>query len=171
VGRRSGGYQVGNFTIHVDHGTASVRDSYECLWRGQTAIASVRNSDSPGSAPICTNQDGRRPAGLDKNFITAHDAFTHGDLVSYNDKHNEANLEDKFATDRRTNGTGELRSPTGTTRSTGFQTAPGAQPTTATFLATLILSQGGLDACRRRTNSAAPGGQQRLVPGLGGSPG
>jgi isoamylase len=85
-----GGYQVGNFPVLWSEWNGIYRDSMRDFWRGEAGIAEFA-SRFTGSADLY--QDGRRPfASI--NFITAHDGFTMADLVAYNEKHNEANLED-----------------------------------------------------------------------------
>ena len=86
-----GGYQVGNFPVLWTEWNAEYRDTMRDFWRGQENVADFVTRFT-GSADLYES-DGRRPfASI--NFITAHDGFTLNDLVSYNDKHNEANLED-----------------------------------------------------------------------------
>jgi isoamylase len=85
-----GGYQVGNFPILWSEWNGIYRDTMRDFWRGQASVADFA-SRFGGSADLYET-DGRRPfASI--NFITAHDGFTLHDLVSYNDKHNEANGE------------------------------------------------------------------------------
>jgi isoamylase len=86
-----GGYQVGNFPVHWTEWNGAYRDSIRDFWRGEVPIAEFSQRFT-GSADLYDN-DGRRPASS-INFVTAHDGFTLADLVSYNEKHNEANLED-----------------------------------------------------------------------------
>ena len=86
-----GGYQVGNFPILWTEWNGAYRDSIRDFWRGQTPAAEFARRFT-GSSDLYES-DGRRPAAS-INFITAHDGFTLRDLVSYNEKHNEANLED-----------------------------------------------------------------------------
>jgi isoamylase len=86
-----GGYQVGNFPVLWSEWNGVYRDSMRDFWRGYTNPGEFANRLS-GSSDLYKD-DGREPfASI--NFITAHDGFTLRDLVSYNDKHNEANLED-----------------------------------------------------------------------------
>jgi isoamylase len=86
-----GGYQVGNFPILWSEWNGIYRDTMRDFWRGQSAIADFAQRFT-GSSDLYAS-DGRRPfASI--NFVTAHDGFTLTDLVSYNDKHNEANLEE-----------------------------------------------------------------------------
>jgi glycogen operon protein len=85
-----GGYQVGNFPVLWSEWNGIYRDSMRDFWRGETPLREFATRLT-GSADLYG--DGRRPfASI--NFITAHDGFTMRDLVSYDDKHNEANLED-----------------------------------------------------------------------------
>ncbi|WP_228430926.1 glycogen debranching protein GlgX [Baekduia soli] len=86
-----GGYQVGNFPVLWSEWNGEYRDDLRDFWRGELPLATFAERFA-GSADLYAD-DGRRP-GASINFITAHDGFTLRDLVSYNDKHNEANLED-----------------------------------------------------------------------------
>ncbi|MFL5927620.1 MAG: glycogen debranching protein GlgX [Gaiellaceae bacterium] len=86
-----GGYQVGNFPILWSEWNGIYRDTMRDFWRGQAPVRDFA-SRFGGSADLYET-DGRRPfASI--NFITAHDGFTLRDLVSYNEKHNDANGED-----------------------------------------------------------------------------
>jgi isoamylase len=86
-----GGYQVGGFPPGWSEWNDKFRDTVRDFWRGEAPASEI--------APrLCAsgdifNHEGRRPPAS-VNFITAHDGFTLNDLVSYNDKHNEANGED-----------------------------------------------------------------------------
>ncbi|MDQ6697194.1 MAG: glycogen debranching protein GlgX, partial [Actinomycetota bacterium] len=85
-----GGYQVGNFPILWTEWNGIYRDVIRDFWRGDAGVADLSARIS-GSSDLYQD-DGRTPfASI--NFITAHDGFTLRDLVSYNEKHNEANLE------------------------------------------------------------------------------
>ncbi len=86
-----GGYQVGNFPVLWTEWNDSYRDTMRDFWRGETNAAAFA-SRFTGSSDLYQD-DGRHPSAS-INFITAHDGFTLADLVSYNEKHNEANLED-----------------------------------------------------------------------------
>ncbi len=86
-----GGYQVGNFPILWTEWNGEYRDSIRDFWRGQTSAAEFARRFT-GSADLYED-DGRQPVAS-INFITAHDGFTLADLVSFNEKHNEANLEE-----------------------------------------------------------------------------
>jgi isoamylase len=86
-----GGYQVGNFPVLWTEWNGIYRDTMRDFWRGEENVADFVTRFT-GSADLYQS-DGRRPfASI--NFITAHDGFTLRDLVSYNEKHNEANGED-----------------------------------------------------------------------------
>jgi isoamylase len=86
-----GGYQVGNFPVLWSEWNGVYRDTMRDYWRGHTTNGEAASRLS-GSADLY-EADGRDPfASI--NFITAHDGFTLRDLVSYERKHNEANLED-----------------------------------------------------------------------------
>jgi isoamylase len=86
-----GGYQVGNFPILWTEWNGLYRDCIRDFWRGECTLAEFAQRFT-GSSDLY-QFDGRRPfASI--NFITAHDGFTLNDLVSFNEKHNEANLED-----------------------------------------------------------------------------
>ncbi|HET9138049.1 glycogen debranching protein GlgX [Actinophytocola sp.] len=87
-----GGYQVGNFPPLWTEWNGKYRDTVRDFWRGSPETLGEFASRITGSSDLYQD-DGRRPyASI--NFVTAHDGFTLNDLVSYNDKHNEANGED-----------------------------------------------------------------------------
>jgi isoamylase len=86
-----GGYQVGGFAPGWAEWNDKFRDTARDFWRGAAPASAI-------SPRLCASEDlfnhrGRRPWAC-VNFVTAHDGFTLNDLVSYNEKHNEANLED-----------------------------------------------------------------------------
>jgi isoamylase len=86
-----GGYQVGNFPVGWTEWNGRYRDTVRRFWKGDGGVVSELATRLAGSSDLY-EQSGRRPyASI--NFITAHDGFTLHDLVSYNEKHNEANLE------------------------------------------------------------------------------
>jgi isoamylase len=86
-----GGYQVGNFPPLWTEWNGKYRDTVRDFWRGEPGTLGEFASRLTGSSDLY-QEDGRRPfASI--NFVTAHDGFTLADLVSYNQKHNEANLE------------------------------------------------------------------------------
>ena len=85
-----GGYQVGGFPPGWAEWNDKYRDTVRDFWRGEAPAAAL-------TPRLCAsgdlfNHQGRRPWAC-INFVTAHDGFTLNDLVSYNDKHNEANGE------------------------------------------------------------------------------
>jgi isoamylase len=85
------GYNVGGFPPLWTEWNGKYRDVMRDYWRGEPETLAEFASRLTGSADLYEN-DGRRPyASI--NFVTAHDGFTMHDLVSYNDKHNEANGE------------------------------------------------------------------------------
>ena len=88
-----GGYQVGNFPTKWTEWNGKYRDTVRRFWRGDGGVVSELATRLSGSSDLY-EQSGRRPyASI--NFITAHDGFTLADLVSYNEKHNEANGEEQ----------------------------------------------------------------------------
>ncbi|HMC70248.1 MAG TPA: glycogen debranching protein GlgX, partial [Mycobacteriales bacterium] len=87
-----GGYQVGNFPVLWTEWNGKYRDSVRRFWKGDGSLASEFATRLAGSSDLY-QRDGRKPyASI--NFITCHDGFTLQDLVSYSDKHNEANGEE-----------------------------------------------------------------------------
>jgi isoamylase len=86
-----GGYRVGGFPPGWAEWNDRYRDTVRSFWRGDSAHAANTATRMTGSSDIFESH-GRRP-WASVNFITAHDGFTLRDLVSYNDKHNEANGE------------------------------------------------------------------------------
>ncbi|WP_159501290.1 glycogen debranching protein GlgX [Microbacterium sp. 18062] len=87
-----GGYQVGNFPPQWTEWNGKYRDTVRDFWRGEPSTLGEFASRLTGSADLYEH-DGRRPVAS-INFVTAHDGFTLRDLVSYNEKHNDANGED-----------------------------------------------------------------------------
>ena len=86
-----GGYQVGNFPPLWTEWNGRFRDAVRGFWHGEEATLPEFASRLSGSSDLYQH-DRRRPLAS-INFVTAHDGFTLRDLVSYNDKHNEANGE------------------------------------------------------------------------------
>jgi isoamylase len=87
-----GGYQVGNFPNIWSEWNGKYRDAVRSYWKGDEGRIGEMAYRLTGS-PDLYQHDGRRPYAS-TNFVTAHDGFTLNDLVSYNEKHNEANGED-----------------------------------------------------------------------------
>ncbi|MFB7451992.1 glycogen debranching protein GlgX [Streptomyces sp. NPDC057027] len=131
-----GGYQVGNFPPLWTEWNGKYRDCVRDLWRGEPRTLAEFASRLTGSSDLYQD-DGRRPLAS-VNFVTCHDGFTLRDLVSYNDKHNEANGEGNR------DGEGYNRSwncgVEGETEDVGIAELRARQM--RNFLATLMLSQG-----------------------------
>ena len=87
-----GGYQVGNFPPLWSEWNGKFRDSVRDLWRGGEQAVPEFAARLTGSSDLYESS-GRRPYNS-INFVTAHDGFTLRDLVSYDEKHNEANGDD-----------------------------------------------------------------------------
>jgi isoamylase len=130
-----GGYQVGNFPILWSEWNGIYRDTMRDFWRGRAPLRDFA-SRFGGSADLYQT-DGRRPfASI--NFITAHDGFTLRDLVSYNEKHNEANGENnKDGTDDNRSWNGGVEGPTDDPQINALRARQQRN-----FLTTLFLSQG-----------------------------
>jgi glycogen operon protein len=130
-----GGYQVGNFPVLWAEWNGIYRDTIRDFWRAQPNVAQFA-SRFTGSSDLYQS-DGRTPTAS-INFVTAHDGFTLRDLVSYNEKHNEANGEDNH------DGTDDNRSwnhgVEGETDDPQVNAVRARQQ--RNFIATLLLSQG-----------------------------
>jgi len=130
-----GGYQVGNFPVLWSEWNGIYRDTMRDFWRGESNVAEFANRVT-GSSDLYES-DGRHPFAS-VNFVTAHDGFTLRDMVSYNEKHNEANLEGNR------DGTDDNRSwncgVEGPTDDVVINLLRGRQQ--RNFLTTLLLSQG-----------------------------
>ena len=154
-----GGYQVGNFPVLWTEWNGIYRDTMRDFWRGEAVVGDFA-SRFTGSSDLYEH-DGRKPfASI--NFITAHDGFTLRDLVSYNEKHNEANLEGNA---RRREPQPQLEP-----RRRGRDRRPGdhraARPADAQLPRHPLPLAGRADAARRRRVRAHAGRQQqRLLPG------
>ena len=131
-----GGYQVGNFPPQWTEWNGKYRDTVRDFWRGEPATLGEFASRITGSADLYEHS-GRRPVAS-INFVTAHDGFTIADLVSYNEKHNEANGED--------NNDGESHNRSNNFGVEGPTDDPAVLVLRArqqrNFLATLLISQG-----------------------------
>jgi glycogen operon protein len=130
-----GGYQVGNFPVLWSEWNGIYRDTARDFWRGQAGVADFA-SRLTGSSDLY-EADGRHPfASI--NFVTAHDGFTLRDLVSYNDKHNEANLEgNRDGTDDNRSWNCGVEGPTDDPEVLALR-----ERQMRNFLATMLLSQG-----------------------------
>ena len=155
-----GGYQVGNFPPLWTEWNGKYRDTVRDFWRGEPATLGEFASRLTGSSDLYQH-DGRRPfASI--NFVTAHDGFTLRDLVSYNDKHNEANGEDgnDGADDNRSWNCGAE----GPTDDPAILALRARQQ--RNFLGHPAAVAGRADAAARRRARPHPAGQQqRLLPG------
>jgi isoamylase len=87
-----GGYQVGNFPVLWSEWNGKYRDAVRSFWRGDEGRIGEMGLRLTGSPDLY--QHGGRAPSASINFVTSHDGFTLNDLVSYNDKHNEANGDD-----------------------------------------------------------------------------
>jgi glycogen operon protein len=90
-----GGYQVGNFPVLWSEWNGKYRDTMRDYWRGEESGLGEFAYRFTGSPDLYFQTNGRRP-NASINFVTAHDGFTLNDLVSYNEKHNEANGENSM---------------------------------------------------------------------------
>ncbi|MCU1523887.1 MAG: glgX, partial [Microbacteriaceae bacterium] len=131
-----GGYQVGNFPPQWTEWNGKYRDTVRDFWRGEPATLGEFAARITGSADLYED-DGRRPVAS-INFVTAHDGFTIADLVSYNEKHNEANGENNK--DGESNNRSWNCGIEGPTKDPAILTLRARQQ--RNFLATLLLSQG-----------------------------
>jgi glycogen operon protein len=131
-----GGYQVGNFPPQWTEWNGKFRDTVRDYWRGEAATLGEFASRLTGSADLYEHTARRPVASI--NFVTAHDGFTLRDLVSYNEKHNEANGED--------NNDGESNNQSWNCGVEGPTDDPGVNELRSrqqrNFLATTLLSQG-----------------------------
>ncbi|WP_169582328.1 MULTISPECIES: glycogen debranching protein GlgX [Microbacterium] len=131
-----GGYQVGNFPPQWTEWNGKYRDTVRDFWRGEPATLGEFASRLTGSADLYEHS-GRRPVAS-INFVTAHDGFTLRDLVSYNDKHNEANGEDgRDGADDNRSWNGGVEGPTDDPEILALRARQQRN-----FIATLMLSQG-----------------------------
>ncbi len=131
-----GGYQVGNFPVGWAEWNGKYRDTVRRFWKGDGGAVAEFATRLCGSSDLY-EKSGRRPhASI--NFITCHDGFTLHDLVSYSQKHNEANGEqNKDGTDLNMNWNCGAEGPT---NDPAIQTLRDQQK--RNFIATLFLSQG-----------------------------
>jgi glycogen operon protein len=132
----SGGYQVGNFPPGWNEWNDKYRDTVRGYWKGDGGLMADFARRFTGSADLY-EASGRKPhASI--NFVTAHDGFTLQDLVSYNEKHNEANGEDNRdgSNDNRSWNCG-VEGPTDDPAVQGLR-----RRQQRNLLATLLLSQG-----------------------------
>jgi isoamylase len=131
-----GGYQVGNFPPLWSEWNGKYRDSVRDYWRGIDQTLGEFANRLSGSPDLYAS-NGRRPMAS-VNFVTSHDGFTLRDLVSYNDKHNEANGEDNR--DGENHNRSWNHGVEGNTTDQAINELRARQQ--RNFLATLLLSQG-----------------------------
>src|SRR5213083_3265717 len=131
-----GGYQVGNFPNQWAEWNGMYRDAVRAYWKGDESQAGAMGHRLTGSSDLY-GRGGRRPyASI--NFVIAHDGFTLNDLVSYNEKHNEANGEDNHdGSDHNISWNHGVEGPTHDVKITALR-----ERQKRNFLATLVLSQG-----------------------------
>ncbi|NED94056.1 glycogen debranching protein GlgX [Phytoactinopolyspora alkaliphila] len=131
-----GGYQVGKFPPQWTEWNGKYRDTVRDFWRGEPSTLGEFAARITGSADLYERSARRPVASI--NFVTAHDGFTLRDLVSYNEKHNEANGED--------NNDGESHNRSWNCGTEGHTDDPEINAVRArqqrNFLTTLLLSQG-----------------------------
>src|SRR5207245_6201252 len=131
-----GGYQVGKFPVGWAEWNGKYRDTVRRFWRGEGDQVADLASRLSGSADIY--QWTQRSAYASINFVTAHDGFTLQDLVSYEQKHNEANGENN-----KDGSSDNLSRNWGVEGATGDPAILEARyRAMRNFLATLALSQG-----------------------------
>ena len=131
-----GGYQVGNFPVGWAEWNGKYRDAIRRFWKGEGGMVSELATRLAGSSDLY-HHSGRRPhASI--NFVTCHDGFTLNDLVSYNEKHNGANLEDNRDGESHNNSWNcGVEGPTDDPEIRALR-----EQQKRNFLATLFLSQG-----------------------------
>ncbi|MGD9556288.1 MAG: glycogen debranching protein GlgX [Mangrovibacterium sp.] len=132
----TGGYQVGNFPVLWAEWNGKYRDCVRRFWKGDDSQLSELAYRFSGSSDLY--QDNGRQPYASINFITAHDGFTLNDLVSYNEKHNEANLENNQDGENHNNSWNH--GVEGETDDEGIVELRQRQK--RNFLATLLFSQG-----------------------------
>ncbi len=132
----AGGYQVGNFPVGWAEWNDKYRDTMRAYWKGDGGLIGEFAQRLTGSSDLY-NRSSRRPYAS-VNFVTAHDGFTLHDVVSYNDKHNEANGEDNR--DGHSHNLSWNHGVEGPTDDEAIVTLRERQK--RNFLATLLLSQG-----------------------------
>ena len=155
-----GGYQVGNFPPQWSEWNGAYRDTVRDFWRGEPSLGEFA-SRLAGSSDLYENS-GRRPVAS-INFVTAHDGFTLRDLVSYNEKHNDANGED--GNDGESHNRSWNHGVEGPTDDPAILELRSRQQ--RNFIVTLLLSQGvPMLAARRRGRPHAGRQQQHLRAGL-----
>src|SRR5271155_1370295 len=143
-----GGYRVANFPVNWKEWNGKYRDGVRDFWRAESYSMGEFASRDTGSSDLY-RLGGRAPIAS-VNFVTSHDGFTLNDLVSYNEKHNEANCEDN-------------RDGDNTNRSWNW---PASRPAKTQLPGDADVVRGHPDAPGRRRDGAQPARQQqRILPG------
>jgi isoamylase len=131
-----GGYQVGNFPVLWAEWNGKYRDSVRKFWKADESQVAELAYRLSGSSDLY-KLNGRQPSAS-INFITAHDGFTLNDLVSYDEKHNEANGEDNNDGESHNNSWNcGVEGPTDDPEINALR-----EQQKRNFMATLLLSQG-----------------------------
>ena len=156
-----GGYQVGNFPAGWAEWNGRYRDAVRRFWRGDPGMLPEFTTRLAGSSDLY-GASGRHPhASI--NFVTAHDGFTVADLVSYAERHNEANGEDNR--DGAPENFSWNEGVEGPTEDAAIRERRARQQRNLLF--TLLMSV-GCRCCRGRRSRPDPTRQQqRLLSGLG----
>ena len=131
-----GGYQVGNFPVGWTEWNGKYRDAVRAYWKGDGGLIGELAYRLTGSSDLY--EHGGRLPYASINFITSHDGYTLEDLVSYEQKHNEANLEDnRDGDDHNISWNGGVEGPTDDPEIRALR-----MKQKRNFLATLMFSQG-----------------------------
>ena len=156
----AGGYQVGNFPALWSEWNGKYRDCIRRFWKGDGGVVSEFATRICGSSDLYEWSNRRPHASI--NFVTAHDGFTLHDLVSYNEKHNEANGENnRDGTNDNLSWNCGVEGPTDDPKITRLAAEKEAEhPGHAVALARRTDASGG-----GRTRPHPKRKQQRLLPG------
>jgi glycogen operon protein len=131
-----GGYQVGNFPVGWAEWNGKYRDTVRKFWRGDQGVIPEMASRLAGSSDLYKWSE--RAVYASVNFVTAHDGYTLNDLVTYEQKHNEANGEDnRDGHDDNLSRNWGVEGPTDDPAIVALR-----ERAKRNFLATLLLSQG-----------------------------
>jgi len=131
-----GGYQVGRFPPGWAEWNDQYRDTMRAYWKGDGGLIGEFARRLTGSHDLFGHNERGPCASV--NFVTAHDGFTLHDLVSYNEKHNEANGEDnRDGSDNNVSWNHGVEGPTDDPEIIALR-----ERTKRNFLGTLLLSQG-----------------------------
>ena len=153
-----GGYQLGAYPAPFSEWNDKFRDQVRDFWRGSPGMIGKLAARISGSARQFDHDN--RPATASVNFLTAHDGFTLMDVVSYNEKHNEANGEDN-----RDGHSANHSDNMGIEGPTEDSSINAARAQAAQHAGDLDAEPGHADAAGgRRTGQQPAGQQQRLLP-------